>query len=290
MSSIPEEIYFEILIKVPAKSLLACKYVCKTWYSLISNPDFVKMQLNLTLEYPFKSLSYSATLMGCCDGLVCLWFDKRQFFCVWNPVTREDKVLPKSNMCYPYYPSMVAFGYDYKSNEYKLLVASESLFEVFLLRTNSWKRIEIVPYELRMCSKASGLLVNGDLHWLAERTQDSSDVLVSIDISKETFKELELPETLENNVLLINLGVLEGLILSFKGGEILFGSEFGLLLYDPECGRVKELNISSLTSLYQDELYFESLVSLKSNTYVGREEQIEERNKKNKKKKMRKRA
>ncbi|XP_026398471.1 F-box protein CPR1-like [Papaver somniferum] len=120
-------------------------------------------------------------------------------------------------------------------------------------------------------SMESGVLVNGDLHWLAERPQDSSYVLVSLDITKETFKELELPETLENNVLLINLGLLKGflclleqsdsrvkiwvlqnygvrefwtqryvvkdeygivyrLILSFKGGDILFGNEFGLLL------------------------------------------------------------
>ncbi|XP_026435041.1 F-box protein CPR1-like [Papaver somniferum] len=50
MSNMPEDVYSEILPWVPAKSAIICKSVCKTWYSLISNPKFVKLHLHRTIE------------------------------------------------------------------------------------------------------------------------------------------------------------------------------------------------------------------------------------------------
>lgn len=50
MSSVPEEIYQEILLKVPVKSLSVRKCVCRSWFALISNSDFVKMHLSLTIQ------------------------------------------------------------------------------------------------------------------------------------------------------------------------------------------------------------------------------------------------
>ncbi|XP_026398474.1 F-box protein At3g07870-like [Papaver somniferum] len=224
---------------------------------------------------------------------------------------------------------MVAFGYDYKSNTYKVLASSGSLFEVYSLGLKSWRSIENVPYKFFLLNKPSGKLVNGNLHWLA-RKKDYSDVLVSLDISNEIFKEIEPPK--ETYGSFYNLGTLEGclcllsfddddglniwvmqnygvqeswtkrfimkhkqivddgnlryMLWPFKSGEILFGSvtigTAGLVVYDPEYESVKEPNISSLLS-HQQELYFESLVSLKSSTYVG------EKKKRRNKKKMRNR-
>ncbi|XP_026442972.1 F-box/kelch-repeat protein At3g23880-like [Papaver somniferum] len=50
MSNIPEEVYLEILYRVPVKSTFLCKCVCKSWLSLISTPDFVKMHLNVSIQ------------------------------------------------------------------------------------------------------------------------------------------------------------------------------------------------------------------------------------------------
>ncbi|XP_026454059.1 F-box/kelch-repeat protein At3g06240-like [Papaver somniferum] len=50
MSSIPEEMYHEILLRVPVRSLLVCKSVCKKWYALITSSNFVNAHLNLTTE------------------------------------------------------------------------------------------------------------------------------------------------------------------------------------------------------------------------------------------------
>lgn len=43
---LPEKFITKILLPLPVKSLLVCKSVCKTWLSIISNPDFVKHQLH----------------------------------------------------------------------------------------------------------------------------------------------------------------------------------------------------------------------------------------------------
>ncbi|XP_026451615.1 F-box/kelch-repeat protein At3g06240-like [Papaver somniferum] len=110
MSTIPEEIYLEILYRVPVETIGVRKCVCKYWLSLISSPDFVKIHLNHTIkknnptlllqyhDYDKKcgatySISYdllsssmndfednavnircplvSCVSLGTCDGLVC---------------------------------------------------------------------------------------------------------------------------------------------------------------------------------------------------------------------------
>ncbi|KAM7485151.1 hypothetical protein LguiA_001160 [Lonicera macranthoides] len=49
MSDLPDEITEEILVRLPAISLLRFNLVCKQWRSLISNPNFVRKHLNHVL-------------------------------------------------------------------------------------------------------------------------------------------------------------------------------------------------------------------------------------------------
>ncbi|XP_026420733.1 F-box protein CPR1-like [Papaver somniferum] len=256
-------------------------------------------------DYPFKSVS-SVQLVCSCDGLVCLWFGGKKLFCIWNPATREYKKLSESNRRYV---SIVALGYDCKTNDYKLLAGGESLFEICSLGLNSWKTVQYKFYG-RLGSNQSGVLVNGDFHWLAKK-QDSFTVIVSMNISNEIFNEMELPRELWENDHTFNLGVLDGCLCSpvrgvdmnsldicvmqdygvreswtkrytvetitgpywrpiwyFRTGEIVFAGSGGLFWYSPEYGRVRRPNISKSTGVLEEEIYFESLVSLNSRTYV----------------------
>ncbi|XP_026436190.1 F-box protein CPR1-like [Papaver somniferum] len=121
---------------------------------------------------------------------------------------------------------MVAFGNDCKSNDYKLFAAGSKswgslcLFEVYSVRLHSWKSIEEVPYGLNACFKPR-VLVNRDFHWLAERPEDSSGFIVSLDISNEIFKETELPiDTSEEDDLCFHeMGALEGCLCLIEGLE-----------------------------------------------------------------------
>ncbi|RXH90692.1 hypothetical protein DVH24_035456 [Malus domestica] len=56
---IPEEILFEILVRLPVKSLLRFRCVCKSWNTLISSPDF----RNAHLEKNIMRDSYDYVLI-----------------------------------------------------------------------------------------------------------------------------------------------------------------------------------------------------------------------------------
>lgn len=66
-----------------------------------------------------------------------------------------------------------------------------------------------------MIEQRSGVLANGFFNWLVGSSGNYSYVLLSLDLSKEKFKELQLPrETLENNTL-TSMGVLKECICVF---------------------------------------------------------------------------
>ena len=47
---LPEEVISEILCRLPVKSIMQCSCVCKLWYSLIRNPNFITTHLKTTLS------------------------------------------------------------------------------------------------------------------------------------------------------------------------------------------------------------------------------------------------
>lgn len=42
---LPRDIFVNILLKLSVKCIFSCKFVCKTWYHLISSPEFVNQHL-----------------------------------------------------------------------------------------------------------------------------------------------------------------------------------------------------------------------------------------------------
>ncbi|XP_026428685.1 F-box/kelch-repeat protein At3g06240-like [Papaver somniferum] len=242
------------------------------------------------MDYPIKSLYHSVELKGCCDGLVCLWlgcheFNYKSSFCLWNPTTKEYNELPQSPNANPYhnYFSMIGLGYDSKSEDYNLVTGNNRAAEVYSLKFNSWRSIENAPYVSQ--SRVVGILVNGDIHWLAQ-PQDYSQVLVSLGIGDQIFKEIQLPNEysdygvreswIERYIINDERIMLSHLMWSFKSGELLFGtysSDEIAIIYDPINESVKELNMPSLVQFDQEGRYYEILVSLGSGTYVGGEEE-----------------
>lgn len=110
VSALPDEIIADVLSRLPVKSLMRFRCVCKSWRTLISNPQFIKMHLNrvnqdvngcckrvLLSSLPLRSVDYEARnndvddvsvvldfltrvpeyaaaveIAGSCNGLVCL--------------------------------------------------------------------------------------------------------------------------------------------------------------------------------------------------------------------------
>ncbi|XP_039155268.1 F-box protein CPR1-like [Eucalyptus grandis] len=129
--SIPEDVVVDILLRLPAKSLVRFKWVCKQWRSLISDRAFAKWHLQRLKAGdlipsqriiigggigPLKTVDYEALdgggegrvvvphgikplqesrIVGSCDGLLCLIGPSN--FVIYNPTTREYIGLPGSD-------------------------------------------------------------------------------------------------------------------------------------------------------------------------------------------------
>lgn len=123
---LPKDLTIDILLRLPAESLLKFKLVSKTWNSLISNPNFIKSYTQnsnnpTTLLYEYSpyimrvhnsvSLGKSCNqnnpmvsklnlsflkenicnVIGSCDGLICKYSQRKHCIFISNPLTKETK-------------------------------------------------------------------------------------------------------------------------------------------------------------------------------------------------------
>ncbi|KAF9602715.1 hypothetical protein IFM89_030603 [Coptis chinensis] len=159
MSNLPEEMITNILSRLPVKPLLQFKSVCKSWYSLINDPIFIKMHLKhatrnnnlnamyfdasniyttdydtllteaIEVNFPFKSSKTVVDYYGSCNGLVCL--DVNSNIVIWNPSTKEFKKLPLSCEVFSKRAKgsvatlLSGFGYDPNLDDYKVVKAMQ---------------------------------------------------------------------------------------------------------------------------------------------------------------------
>ncbi|KAF9663475.1 hypothetical protein SADUNF_Sadunf17G0054400 [Salix dunnii] len=159
MSKLPQEIIVDILTYLPVKSLVKFKCVCKSWRSLISDPQFAKMHLKRAYEDeninrqrllvatdPLYSVDFEAASGGDNDNtLVELPFPNAVnhgdsfavglflgscdgIVCIlnevddvvlWNPSTRESKKLPGPSSSL-HKDFSTGLGYDSTTDDYKM--------------------------------------------------------------------------------------------------------------------------------------------------------------------------
>ena len=99
-------------------------------------------------------------IVGSSNGLVCLLGLFPLNIVLWNPATKEAKVVPESHVSYPQGGAQIrdlGFGFDVKTNEYKVVKISEIydrnpkltyydlefVYEakVYCLSTDSWREV-----------------------------------------------------------------------------------------------------------------------------------------------------
>ncbi|XP_074297865.1 F-box/kelch-repeat protein At3g23880-like [Silene latifolia] len=156
------DMILEILILLPAKSVLRFKCVCKEWCNLINNSLFAKLHLNKSLQsdskhnralfttalhfvddlyrpsrwiklnWPKDIIRTNSTcteVVGSCNGLVCLKITRGpdytvKCFVICNPTTGTFKlILPSSDKNWRDYKSY-GFGYDSEHDDYKIVVTN----------------------------------------------------------------------------------------------------------------------------------------------------------------------
>ncbi|KAK8654624.1 hypothetical protein V6N13_107231 [Hibiscus sabdariffa] len=255
-SDVPEVLVFEILHRLPVKSLTRFRCVCKPWSSSFQTPLFITKHhnhhlrhnnLNLllkssyvstrydthyfsqlstdkghnfsvkqTVHLPFfENFLYSPKVDGPCNGILCL-SDFNDKVALWNPSTREFKILPQSSIQCP--PSAgytdfdrSGFGYDSQTDDYKVVrfatiyfegydehynryveLDQNEKFELYSLRSDSWKEISHpggTTYDPLLFNN----YLNGFHYWAACGYYDNENYILSFDMVTEKFSTLPLP-------------------------------------------------------------------------------------------------
>lgn len=125
--------------------------------------------------------------------------------CVWNPATKRVKNISgfTIRVLDPTGEVSLGFGFDYLSNDYKVVrivwpsrsVKCKGLVEVYSINVGSWKRIEgDLGFELMQGSCRS--IVKGNPYWvgLKDRWEHRGTFFVSFDICNELFRIFSWPD------------------------------------------------------------------------------------------------
>ncbi|XP_074321744.1 F-box protein CPR1-like [Silene latifolia] len=174
-------IHAEILPKLPPKSLIRFKTVCKSFNAIISSPEFIHLHLchsrsssnrflvtnstpRTTDMYDLDSQSsvptatfswpWDTSILGSCNGLLLLTINCHYSKCLHlvllNPSTRtyvelhsDDKDVVEGNIGF-------GFGFDDSNNDYKIVVVSDMsdssntwrVTTVYSVNLESWKVVD----------------------------------------------------------------------------------------------------------------------------------------------------
>lgn len=180
------------------------------------------------LNAQFRFVTQKSSLIGSCNGLLCLYFDSSSnpFYGIINPVLGEFTKLPQLTASAPLYTyaNHSGFGYCPRMKQYKLVRfmkltsvnppnsrdSKKMVAELHTLRSDSWRIIENAPCPVR---DSFNSFLNGALHWITN-SDKPSEIISSFDLESEKFKVVPPPAHFNvhyvNKVSWINVGVLRG--------------------------------------------------------------------------------
>ncbi|KAH6804419.1 hypothetical protein C2S51_032666 [Perilla frutescens var. frutescens] len=218
MPELPEEMLINIFSRLPVKSVGKCRCLATRWRTLLSTPKFIKSHLiqnsrreNLilistdgfvrsvvdgTVSRKLELPDDCARVAGPCDGLVLLVTPENVKYVV-NPITLMQVKINDSLALKKVDHSDYGFGYDRKSNDYKIVALSTRLLnrfsfvDVYSVKLGVWKRIHNLPYEhISMC----GAFVNNAIHWLVCGPLFlDENIVLAFDLADEVFVKMPAP-------------------------------------------------------------------------------------------------
>lgn len=201
---LPLDVMLSILARLPVKSLVRFKSVCKPWNNLVSNPKFVKIHSDLFPQSP-KTFSAQPHVLKCsilgleptkldldntvefflesCNGLICMGrplFTKEVV--LWNPATRLWKCLPHSKADFGVADMVsLGFGCNHDGDDFKVVrifcLRGKKMrvgVEVYSSKSDSWKTMK-VGFKFRVLYPKNHAIVNGNPYWYAELDEKSME-------------------------------------------------------------------------------------------------------------------
>ncbi|CAJ2659772.1 unnamed protein product [Trifolium pratense] len=242
---LPHEVITEILLRLPAKTLVRCRCVCKSWRSLISHDShfaishfqfttthklfFIYYDVPKTLSIDFNASLYDDTAFssslrlrflpprgsrlqigGSCRGFLFLHCHRSIY--LWNPSTGIHRKIPIASNHNTSKLLLCGFAYDTIADDYlvvlgsyKYIVTLDPVYspvnlEIFSLRANKWKQIEVaayLPYRKTANSVEGpivGFVLNGSIHWLVCNYETGENFITSFDLKEMRMSEIALPD------------------------------------------------------------------------------------------------
>ncbi|GAU20921.1 hypothetical protein TSUD_24840 [Trifolium subterraneum] len=211
-SSLPSSTYIPldtiqetILCRLPVKSLLRFRCICKPWDSLISKDfKFAKKHLRVS---PKRQHLITTTLREAEElTVMCCPFDTLNLHSNFNSKSTQ---LDYSPIISKYHDGLIAscdgilcFDIDQCLASYKYNMGTfiHDHVEVhsYTLGTDTWKRIKDFPSMFRLDEVMSkhGIFMRGTVNWLAlsDQSFENLDAIVSLHLGKESYQEISLPE------------------------------------------------------------------------------------------------
>ncbi|RHN69938.1 putative F-box associated interaction domain-containing protein [Medicago truncatula] len=267
-------------------------------FSNVSNSTVTQTQLNCPISFnSLFRLLYGNNLEICsCHGILCFAIAGLYAF-LWNPSLRRYNVLPPlenpeesdGSTSYVY-----SFGYDHFSNVYKVVAIShlhdtnkKNEVSVHSMGTGYWRRIHNFPYSRSM--PRPGVFVSGTVNWLASDFSSSATFcdIVSLDLEKESYQQLSLPDFEKKSWTLGEYGIKESwtklytiramgnhdfdpytkVVYISEDDQFLIdlyertSSKMKLGVYDSKIGTLKFHMIQNINGWMGPEIYAESLIS-----------------------------
>ncbi|XP_026432315.1 F-box protein At3g07870-like [Papaver somniferum] len=249
MENLSSDIIQEIFSRLPVKSVLQCRKVCRLWRSLLEKPkigmlfadfpkyyrpvelyygeppgEMVNSNCNKASEYFNKIVTqlshvdtnfFSFRLVGSCNGLVCYRACDPKFghvMYIFNPITGER--IRVQDMSVDEYFQCVGFGYCHSTDAYKVvriryLENEEQHIQVYTLGDGSGWRDIQEIACTSYMFQGFGVFANGVLHWLNKR---SNCDIVAFNLTDGKLRSLPSPpcHIPAGSCDNINLGSLEG--------------------------------------------------------------------------------
>lgn len=191
-------------------------------------------------ETPYRLHHFDILDLGGFNDFICVKCNLRHNykydvrFALWNPITDEFKVIPhSSNRIHPFGANashdvinfhsssyVCGFGYDSRTNDYKMINyvmflapfprcigykplgdTPEPFWKIYSLRSNSWRKLDIVMPIPQFFSTKDKVYMNGICHWCCIIMHSDSKFeskLVSFDLNKEVFFTTPIPSDIDD--------------------------------------------------------------------------------------------
>ncbi|KAJ8450439.1 hypothetical protein Cgig2_002124 [Carnegiea gigantea] len=168
---LPTELATEVLARLPVKSLVRLRCVCKAWCSLISSPDFASLHLDRYHNHDDHTLVLAAT-------------------------RDSHRRLQGMLLCGQTHDKLVNDGYAYAVLNSQRIMDRTSV-QVDSPHTCSWK--DVTDYResiIRALEPHGFVLVEGMIHFISNNSKERSCHMVMFDVNDEMFSYVELPPDL----------------------------------------------------------------------------------------------